>query len=354
MAAAGSGPRARFSLSNNHLLWSLVILAVFAALISACGKRDSGLGPRVIPLGQPVPKGGGVYKLGKPYSINGRKYAPREDPSYDQVGIASWYGELFHGRYTANGEIYDMAALSAAHPTLPLPTYARVTNLANGRSIVVRVNDRGPYAHNRIIDLSQRSAQLLGFHNRGTAPVRVTYVGKASLNGDDSYERRVLAGQPWLRYASAETQRLAGVSPRQMAASTRVAKTSKIAGATRNPGVPQTRLSQSRFGDPMTVGSLPEPKPKPEAKSVAPAEQSASPLERPVFVQAGSFRNQDNAERLRQKLAQFAPVEVLPVSNSTATFYRVRLGPFTRQDRTDEALRRAEAAGAIGARITSN
>ncbi len=151
-----------------------------------------------------MPKGGGRYSVGKPYQVAGGWYTPREDPSYDAVGRASWYGELFHGRYTANGEIYDMDRLTAAHPTLPLPVYARVTNLANGRAIVVRVNDRGPYASDRIMDLSRRSADALGFRKNGTAQVRVTYLGKAPLNGDDSYERRYLASQGWAQYATAK------------------------------------------------------------------------------------------------------------------------------------------------------
>jgi rare lipoprotein A len=112
-------------------------------------------------------------------------YVPQYDPHYRAVGLASWYGEDFHGRYTANGEIFDLDAISAAHPTMPLPSYARVTNLANGRSLIVRVNDRGPYAHDRIIDLSVRAAKLLDFYRRGTTPVRVEYVGPAPLQGSD-------------------------------------------------------------------------------------------------------------------------------------------------------------------------
>jgi rare lipoprotein A len=141
--------------------------------------------PRVVAMGEPVPKGGGTYRVGKPYTVGGRVYVPEEDPDYRAEGIASWYGSDFHGRLTANGEIYDMNGVSAAHPTLPIPSYARVTNLANGRSIVVRVNDRGPYHANRLIDLSQKTAHLLDFHGDGLARVRVEYVGRAPLEGDD-------------------------------------------------------------------------------------------------------------------------------------------------------------------------
>src|SRR5271165_4801933 len=117
--------------------------------------------PRVVAFGEPVPKGGGTYRVGKPYTVAGRVYVPEEDVNYREDGMASWYGDDFHGRLTANGEVFDMDGLTAAHPTLPMPCYARVTNLSNGKSLIVRVNDRGPYRQNRVIDLSVRAAQLL-------------------------------------------------------------------------------------------------------------------------------------------------------------------------------------------------
>ena len=144
-------------------------------------------------------KGGGHYKIGKPYKVAGKRYVPKDQPGYNKTGKASWYGDDFHGRLTANGEIFDMNTLTAAHPTLPLPSYARVTNLKNGRSVIVRINDRGPYAHRRIIDLSKRTAEVLDFKNDGIANVRVKYIGKARMDGQDdqyleaSYRR---AGQP--------------------------------------------------------------------------------------------------------------------------------------------------------------
>jgi len=159
------------------------------------GKIDPKYGvaasPRVIEPGQPVPKGGGVYRVGKPYVVAGRVYVPEADPNYSAVGLASWYGDDFHGRYTANGEIFDKESISAAHPTMPLPSYARVTNLANRKSIIVRVNDRGPYAKGRLIDLSVKTARLLGFYGHGTAKVKVDYVGAAPLAGSD--DRKLMA-----------------------------------------------------------------------------------------------------------------------------------------------------------------
>ena len=147
--------------------------------------------PRVVEPGESVPKGGGVYRVGKPYVVGGRVYVPEADPNYSAVGLASWYGSDFHGRYTANGEIFDKESISAAHPTLPLPSYVRVTNLSNHKSIIVRVNDRGPYAHGRLIDVSVKTARLLGFYGNGTAKVKVDYVGQAPLAGSD--DRKLMA-----------------------------------------------------------------------------------------------------------------------------------------------------------------
>lgn len=313
-------------------LVALALTLAAAMAVTACGRAKrggTGLSERVVPLGQPVPKGGGRYKVGEPYKINGRWYHPHEYRRYDKIGTASWYGELFHGRRTANGEIYDMTALTAAHPTLPMPTYARVTNLANGRTIVVRVNDRGPYAHDRIIDLSARSAELLGFKRNGTAPVRVTYLGHAPLNGDDSYERRVLASQPWARYA--------GVAPGPAA------------------------VGVAAAADPVVVGSLARSDGK---GSLSPPERGTMPRhsnpatgpdveQEVIFVQAGSFRNKDNAERIRARLADLGPVEMATADVAGATYYRVRLGPFIHRAVADEALARAVSAGAVGARLVA-
>jgi rare lipoprotein A len=147
--------------------------------------------PRVVGFGEPVPKGGGTYRVGKPYTVAGRVYVPEEDTNYREEGLASWYGDDFHGRQTANGEVFDMTSLTAAHPTLPMPCYARVTNLGNGKSLIVRVNDRGPYHGNRLIDVSNKAAELLEFKGNGVARVRVEYVARAPLEGSD--DRQLMA-----------------------------------------------------------------------------------------------------------------------------------------------------------------
>jgi rare lipoprotein A len=187
---------------------------------------------RIIPPGQPIPKGGGYYRVGQPYTIAGRTYVPAEDPHYRAEGVASWYGPDFHGRETANGEFFDMDSLSAAHTTLPLPSYVRVTNLSNGRSVIVRVNDRGPYHSDRVIDVSVRAATALGFYGSGLAPVRVEYVGAAPLEGSD--DRMLLAtlreGSP---APAPSLVRLASTKPFVPEASSR--------GVLRNVPVPQAR-----------------------------------------------------------------------------------------------------------------
>jgi rare lipoprotein A len=167
-----------------------VALAVAAcSMLAACAGSNlsskSRYSKRIIQDGEPVPKGGGTYKVGQPYRLNGKTYYPDENPNYRQEGIASWYGPDFHGRETANGEVYDMHGISAAHTTMPIPSYARVTNLENGRSIIVRVNDRGPYVNDRIIDLSIGAAKALDTYSKGLGRVRVEYVGKAPLEGSD-------------------------------------------------------------------------------------------------------------------------------------------------------------------------
>jgi rare lipoprotein A len=187
---AGSGMmRGRLSATARRIA-PIGACAVLCAFLANCSNGvDSRYGvspsPRVVADGDPVPKGGGGYHIGPPYTVGGRTYYPQDNPHYQATGLASWYGDDFHGRLTANREVFDHNGISAAHTTMPLPSYARVTNLSNGRSLIVRVNDRGPYHGNRIIDVSTRAADLLGFRTSGTAWVKVEYVGRAPLEGSD-------------------------------------------------------------------------------------------------------------------------------------------------------------------------
>src|SRR3979490_2880074 len=194
---------------------SVILMARSAAAVAAClvlancassdkfasrvdPKYGASSSPRVVAFGEPVPKGGGTYRVGKPYTVAGRVYVPEEDTEYREEGMASWYGDDFHGRLTANGEVFDMGSLTAAHPTLPMPSYARVTNLRNGKSLMLRLNDRGPYHGNRLIDVSNKAAELLDFKGNGVAKVRVEYVGRAPLQSpaDPPLEATLRTGVP--------------------------------------------------------------------------------------------------------------------------------------------------------------
>ena len=303
--------------------------------LGGCGGGGNGqpLGERVIPLGQPVPKGGGYYQVGKPYEVAGLVYTPREDPAYDRVGSASWYGELFHGRRTANGEIYDMDRLSAAHPTLPLPVYARVTNLNNGRSIVVRINDRGPYASDRIIDLSRRSAEALGYRTQGTATVRVKYLRRAPLNGDDSYELAYLANQSWARVAAK-------------------GKNAIPANFTSRDKLPPP--SPGNLNLPWHTVKQPLAAPPPPQTTGAVPSNAKEKLRAPgLVVQAGTFKNKDNAERARAVLSTIAPVDVASIAVREALYFSVRVGPFSDPHEAKAALAKVTQAGYQGAKVVA-
>src|SRR5215212_3979773 len=193
-------PEARAELQGPATAIRLATVAAMALLVANCGtQKNSSIdpkygvsaSPRVVADGEPVPKGGGRELVGKPYVVAGRTYVPSDSRGYVREGLASWYGTAFHGRLTANGEVFDRYSIAAAHPTMPLPSYARVTNLKNRRSMIVRVNDRGPYHADRIMDVSEGVAEALDFRRAGTAHVRVEYVGKASLQGSD--DQKLLA-----------------------------------------------------------------------------------------------------------------------------------------------------------------
>ena len=183
----------------------------------------------------PAPGARPHYKVGNPYQIDGIWYYPRENPDYDETGIASWYGADFHGKPTANGETYDMDALTAAHKTLPMPSTVRVTNLENGRALVLRVNDRGPFVHGRIIDVSRHASKLLGFHTQGTAKVRVAVL----QSGGD----RFIAAKP---ETSEEETQLALAAPRDGVTRRRAASPRRRCHRSRPPRPPSSSASRGQ------------------------------------------------------------------------------------------------------------
>ncbi|MFQ5953450.1 MAG: septal ring lytic transglycosylase RlpA family protein [Kiloniellales bacterium] len=246
----------------------------------------------------------GAYKIGEPYQIDGAWYEPREDFHYDETGIASWYGPDFHGRLTANGEVFDQDDLTAAHPTLPMPSLVRVTNLENGRSVVVRVNDRGPFVRGRIIDMSRQAARLLGFESKGTAKVRVSIMGEDSRR----LKRQMLARADGPRVAQATPV----LVPAALPAWSRVRREDSMSA-----------FEQQQL----------------QVVSHRPVAPSA------IYVQAGAFTNFDNADRLRAGLGHLGPTTLTPVVVDGRQFFRVRIGPLAGVDNADALLRRVIDSG---------
>ncbi|HXC54050.1 MAG TPA: septal ring lytic transglycosylase RlpA family protein [Rhizomicrobium sp.] len=300
----------------------LFVVAALGLLAAACaGADDEGA--------VTVPPNAGVYKIGQPYQIGDTWYYPKEQPDYDETGIASWYGPNFYGHRTANGEMYTAQDLTAAHRTLPLPVNVRVTNLDNGKSLVVRVNDRGPFAKGRIIDLSERAAELLGYKEKGTARVRVTYVGRADLDG----------GRP----PPDET-------PPEIASAVAAAPTGPVAASALG-AVPGAAVAPA-----IAVASLPAPAAAVPSPDAAVATQPtgivtrvAVPPATHLYVQAGAFNSYPNAARLQARLG--AGLQISSTTQNGRTLYRVRLGPFDELGDADSALARVSAAGSNDAHI---
>jgi len=264
-----------------------------------------------------IPANAGVYRVGNPYQIGGTWYYPREQPDYDETGIASWYGPGFYNNLTADGELFTARDLTAAHRTLPLPVNVRVTNLDNGQSLVVRVNDRGPFAKGRIIDVSERAAHLLGFSDKGTARVRVQYVARADLpNGTP---QPFGAGTP-----DAEKNALPAVPSAPVQTDT----LPPVAGLPIAPPKPVVPLPSAV---PSTVvasdeGALPSGK----------VSRVPVPPVTHLYVQLGAFSNHQNAQRLVTHLG--GDVKISTIQRGGQTLYRVRSGPFASTDEADQAL----------------
>lgn len=314
----------------------LISVTLAAGLLSACAETELAVHTtkQIRNATKSSPAGGPIYKVGKPYQINGIWYYPAVDYDYAETGIASWYGRKFHGRQTANGEIFSMNELTAAHRTLPLPSLVRVTNLGNGRSLVLRVNDRGPFARGRIIDVSRRAADLLGFRNRGTAKVRVEVLPEESL------KVAVLAQK----------------------------NTPSMKSAVRMPAVPQGAVSATALpgsAPPRRVDSkMPTTRwgIRPEQGRVVAADWgkerevngvvTVSPVQRSqIYVQAGSFVDVRNAEALRSKLSRIATANVRPMLIGKQKYYRVRLGPLLNVKDADYVLEKVISRGHSNAAI---
>ena len=268
---------------------------------------------------------GGVYKIGSPYTALGQRYYPKEDYDYSEVGVASWYGSDFHNKRTANGEIYNMYAVTAAHRTLPLPSIVKVTNLENGKTIIARVNDRGPYVKNRIIDLSQKGAELLGYKNQGTTKVKVEILAKESQALKEAMlasNNKSKATNKAVKYGS--TQKPATPTVQTAAATTaqpavkEVAKEPVVQAATEEPVV------QTAAKEPVTV-----------AENTAPTVDNGT-----YFVQVGAFADLDKAKQMAEDMSRFGTVSIYEAYLSKDGVYRVRLGAYQSRDEAMQILDR--------------
>jgi rare lipoprotein A len=314
-----------------------------------------------------VPPGVRGYKVGKPYRIKGTWYYPSVDYDYSEVGVASWYGPGFHGRSTANGEQYDMNDLTAAHRTLPMPSVVRVTNLGNGRSIKLRVNDRGPFVGNRIIDVSRRAAQLLGFHIDGTARVQVEIVA------DESKQLAAALGVP---IASSAPERPSDPPIAEIAAAYEVStpvppspmpepEVQPEAQAVVQPEIqpqPETQPEvrpEPRMGEAAMAympATAPEETPEtrytePEASALThstPPETGPAPELRnasSMYVQAGAFADADRADLARQRLSRIGPIIMSPSRVNGRELLRVRVGPLFSDHEAERVLASVSRAG---------
>ncbi len=315
---------------------------LFLAMFAVAGCTEVNLASHVakkIPNG----KSEGNFKVGNPYKIAGHWYKPQEDYSYTETGIASWYGPQFHGKQTANGEIFNMNELTAAHKTLQLPSLVRVTNLENGRSVIVRVNDRGPFKRGRIIDMSKRGAELLGFKNKGTAKVRVKVlaeesraIAEAARRGKDTrgYEVAMNDNQPKRGAPTAPTQSglQSGAQPSTQAPRHATTGYQNVSASTK----------------PVERAALPAPNiPGHVQGGVFYPDQIVKQLpvsSTNIYVQAGSFADRANAQGLAQRLKPFGNAQVYPAQIGGQQFYRVRI-PSANVANADAILDRMAAAG---------
>ncbi|MEQ8357232.1 MAG: septal ring lytic transglycosylase RlpA family protein [Kiloniellaceae bacterium] len=328
---------------------SFAILAGLLGLLVGCAETELAVHTakdlRAPEAGPPIQPG--IYKVGRPYQIARVWYYPQADYRYDETGIASWYGPGFHGRETANGEIYNQEAMTAAHRTLPMPSLVRVTNLENGRSIKVRINDRGPFAHGRIIDLSKRAAEVLGFARQGIAKVRVQIL---------EAESRQLAAA-----AGAGSEVLGEAPPAVPVENVAVQELPPVGAAPRRGPALSTPAPSTPAPSTPAPGATPQPvratalntaQLQTAALMVAEPEVTQLPV-RPtsIYVQAGAFTQVANAVRLRARLSSLGNVQISKALVGDDSFYRVRVGPMANVDHADRTLELLIGNGMNDARV---
>ncbi|MDA9179942.1 septal ring lytic transglycosylase RlpA family protein [Emcibacteraceae bacterium] len=280
--------------------YKITLLLGLMAILSACATTPP-------PTQTSAPEAPPGVKVGNPYQIAGKWYTPKIDPTYNQVGIASWYGPDFHKKQTANGEIFDMNALTAAHTTLPMPSYVRVTNLENKRSLILRVNDRGPFVGNRLIDVSRRGAQLLGFEKRGTTRVRVE-----AVSGPNAPAQVAMSEMP----PALEKQEVGNVA----------VETLEVL----NP--PQTVTT------PTQIASL---NPGPAAPEVGDD----------IYVQVGAYSQISGASRVISGVKHIGAIAMEGITLNGRKLYRVRIGPLHSTTTANAALKQVLDLGHNTAKV---
>jgi rare lipoprotein A len=324
---------------------ALLILAVF--MLSACAESQFLIHTAKIVSKQGDTESKGHYKVGNPYEISGTWYYPKVDYDYDETGIASWYGPNFHGKLTANGETYDMNALTAAHRTLPLPTWVEVTNLENGRKLNLRINDRGPYAKGRIIDISRKGAQLLGFQTNGVAKVRVRILAEESL----ALARR-LKGEATLGEVGSP------ITVDSMPATAVDTQTLAPPEGTVVAEASGEMVVEAPIDNTVVAEEIAAPiqlkEPEPVAEPLVPAEpqvQVVQVIDTGIYIQAGAFSQYENASRVHAKLSPIGEVNISQILVNDVDLYRVRLGPIANVTDADTLLGQVMSAGYPHARI---
>ncbi|HMK68070.1 MAG TPA: septal ring lytic transglycosylase RlpA family protein [Stellaceae bacterium] len=279
--------------------------------------------------------GTGTYKVGKPYQVDGIWYYPHEDLSYDETGIASWYGEAFHGRYTANGEVFDLNGLTAAHHTLPLPSIVQVTNLENGRSLTLRVNDRGPFARGRIIDVSRQAAKLLGFEQQGTAKVRVRVLDSETL------EAQAVARRNGVEEGAQPRVQVAQAAPRTSVDAQSLAPLPGNRGTVQQP-------AEAPHPPRTTSTEAPAPSERPLSGQVT---QAAARPNAKIYVQAGAFAQMANARHTQERVSSLGSVSISSTRVNGQDLFRVRIGPVANVEAADKLLSKVLGAGLVDAQI---
>jgi rare lipoprotein A len=290
----------------------------------------------------------GNFKVGKPYNVQGQQYTPKEEYDFSETGIASWYGPGFQGKKTANGEKFDTNELTAAHRTLQMPSLVRVTNLENGRSIIVRVNDRGPFSRGRVMDVSSRAAELLGFKGRGTARVRLDVladqsrqIAAAAKAGQDVRGMEVALNRQ-------EQERLAMMG-QPAALPTPVEPI--LASSTSTSGKPLPPLASASPPSAYRTPEMEHPPPGVRGhftNGIFYPDQDVTKFPvtpTSIYVQVGAFGERGNAERAEARLKSVGNAFAMPVVSRGRQLYRVRLGPITSVDEADILLNRVVDTG---------